>query len=498
MRRLNWFGFAAAFAATLALFAPHAGAQGKKDSVVISIPLEPPGLDPTVAPASAIAEVTHINIFEGLVKLNENGTFSPLLADSWSVAADGKTWTFKLKNGVKFQDGTAFDSADVKYSFTLYGSAESKNKRKNVFVNIDAIETPDPLTVVIKLKNVDAIFLQNMSEATAVITAPESAATNATQPVGTGPYKLENWVKGDSVTLTASPTFRTVGSFPIKTVKIRFIADPAATIAALLAGDIDAAPYGLPGDDVARFEKDKRFKVVLGSTEGETMVIINNKRKPFDDVRVRRALSYAIDKQAALDAAFSGHGTLIGSHFPPHHPAYVDLTKQYAYDPNKAKALLKEAGVTTPLEVTLRLPPPAYARRSGEVVQAMLAQVGINAKIENLEWAQWLDSVFKSKNFDLSIVSHVEPNDIVSYTNPDYYWQYDSAEFRDIMAKANSTVNEADRNKLLQQAQRKLADDAVNVFMYSMPRIGYVKAGLAGYWKNAPIVVNDFASWKWN
>lgn len=492
----GWKLFAAALGvAAASLAGGEVVAQGKT-SLVMAMTLEPPGLDPTIAPAAAIGEVVHYNIFEGLTKIAENAEVQPLLADSWAVSPDMQTFTFKLKSGVKFNDGTAFDSADVKFSFEKYAGEKSTNKRKAVFTNIASIETPDAQTVKITLKKSDPTFLFSLGENTAVITAPESSDGNATKPVGTGPYRLENWVKGDSVTLVAAETYRNPSAVKIKSVKIRFISDQGALVAAMRAGDIDAVPIGITGENVREFEKDKRFKVTAGSTEGETMVIINNKRKPFDDVRVRRALTMAIDRDAVIEAAAAGYGKRIGSHFPPHDPAYVDLTKQYPYDPAKAKALLKEAGVNN-LEVTLRLPPPPYARPIGEVVQAMLSQVGINAKIENVEWAQWLDATFKNKNFDLTVISHVEPNDFVKYADPDYYFQYDNQKAKDLIAKINSTLDKAERTKALQDLQRLLADDAVNVYLYNLPRLGVYKPGLNGFWVSAPIFVNDLTAVSW-
>lgn len=492
----GWKILGAALGISVALAASGALAQAKKDSIVIGMALEPPGLDPTIAPAAAIGEITHLNIFEGLTRIQENGEVAPLLAESWTVSPDMTVFTFKLKSGVKFNDGTAFDSADVKYSFEKYGSEKSTNKRKGVFANMASIETPDAATVKITLKKSDPVLLFSLGENTAVITAPESSESNATKPVGTGPYKLENWVKGDSVTLVANDTYRDKGAIKIKTAKFRFVSDPAAMVAAMLSGDIDAIPIGITGENVAQFEKDARFKVTVGSTEGETMLIINNKRKPLDNLKVRRAISHALDRKAIIDGVNSGYGKPIGSHFPPHDPAYVDLTGMYPYDPAKAKALLKEAGVGN-LELSLKLPPPAYARRGGEIIAAMLADVGITAKIENVEWAQWLDTAFKNKNFDLTIVSHVEPNDYVKYADPSYYYQYDSKEAQDLIAKANSTLDKAERTKALQDLQRRIAEDAVNGFLFNLPRIGVYKAGLTGFWTNAPIFVNDLSAVSW-
>ncbi len=136
---------------------------------------------------------------------------------------------------------------------------------------------------------------------------------------------------------------------------------------------------------------------IIGTTEGKTILALNNARKPFDDIRVRRALAYAIDRKALIDGAQSGYGKPIGSHYVPTDPGYVDLTGVYPYDPAKAKALLAEAGVKPGTEITIMLPPPTYARRGGEVIAAMLEQVGIKAKLVPIEWAQWLDQVFKQQ-----------------------------------------------------------------------------------------------------
>ena len=399
--------------------------------------------------------------------------------------------------GVKFQDGEPFSSADVKFSFERNAAEGSTNKRKATFANFDKIETPDANTVVITLKKTNPDLLFNLGENTAVIVDPKSAAGNATHPIGTGPFKFDNWVKGSSVTLVKWDGYRNAAAIKLTKVTFRIINDPAAQVAALLAGDVDAIPRFGASESLGQFQKDPRFTVTVGTTEGKTIIAINNKRKPLDDVRVRRAIAYAIDRKAIIDGAMNGFGTPIGSHFPPHEQGYVDLTGMYPYNPEKAKELLKEAGVQTPLELTLKLPPPAYARRGGEIVAAELAKVGIDAKIENVEWAQWLDGVYKNKNYDLTMIAHVEPVDLMIYADPNYYFQYDSPKFRAIMDKAGSTTDQAERLKYLGDAQRQLAEDAVNAFLFVLPQITVAKAGLVGLWKSSPIFVNDMSTVHW-
>ena len=206
--------------------------------------LEPaPGLDPTAAPAAAIGEVVHLSVLEGLTKINMDGKISPLLAESWSTDPDGKVYTFKLRKGVKFHDGEAFDASDVKFSFERAKAPGSTNKaKKAVFDNISRIDTPDPQTVIVVLNNADGNFLFRMGENTAVILDPKSAPTTATRPIGTGPFKFDAWAKGSSITLVKNDQFRDAAKVAMKKVTFRFINDPAAQVAALLAGDIDGMP----------------------------------------------------------------------------------------------------------------------------------------------------------------------------------------------------------------------------------------------------------------
>ena len=486
--------------ATLALaglgLPADAPAQARKDTVVLGMVLEPPGLDPTTAPAAAIGEIVHYNILEGLTKINVDGTVTPLLADSWSVTPDGKTYSFKLKKGIKFQDGEPFDAAAVKFSFERAKAEGSTNKaKKAVFDNISSIATPDPHTVILVLNNADATMPFRLGENSAVILSPKSAATTATKPVGTGPYTFDSWQKGNAITLVKWPGYRNPGAIKINKVTFRFINDPAAQVAALLAGDVDGFPRF--NANPKQFQADKRFTVEFGDTAGKGIMTINNKRKPLDDIRVRRALSYAVDRKAFIDGVLDGLGKPIGSHFAPTDAGYVDLTKVYPYDPEKARALLKEAGVPTPLNLTLTLPPPQYARKGGEVIAAQLAKVGVVVKIENVEWAQWLAGTFKG-NFDLTIINHVEPLDYMQYTNPDYYWGYDSKAFRDLAAKHAAAGSVRERSEYWAAMQKKLAEDAVNVFIFNPAQVAVGKRGLKGLWASSPIFANDVAAISWN
>ena len=471
-------------------------AQRSKDALVLGMTLEPPGLDPTAGAAAAIAEITLYNVFETLTKIGADGNVTPLLAESWEVTPDLKSYAFKLRRGVKFQNGEPFNAQSVKFSFDRAGGDKSTNKDKRTFANFST-QAVDDHTVVVINKEIDPDLLFVLGQATAAIVEPKSAETNATQPVGTGPYKLENWSKGSSVTLVKWSGYRNPGAAKIAKVTFRFITDPAAQAASLLAGDVDvymrAAPRIVP-----QFKNDPRFQVILPGSRAKTILAINSKHKPLDDVRVRRAILAAIDRKAVIEGAADGLGTPIGSHYVPGAAGYVDTLGINPFDIEKAKKLLVEAGVKTPLELTMTLPPPPYARQGGEVITAQLAKIGIVVKTQNVEWAQWLSGTYGGgHNYDLTIVSHVEPFDIGNYAKPEYYWGYDSKAFNALYDKIKTTADAKERNKLLGDAQKMLATDAANGFLYQPVFPTIAKKGVKGLWKELPIFANDLSALSW-
>jgi peptide/nickel transport system substrate-binding protein len=463
-----------------------------RDDVTLGLVLEPPHLDPTAGAAAAIDEVVYANLFEGLTRIEADGSVQPQLATSWDISLDGLTYTFHLKDDVTFHDGSHFDSTDVKFSFERAMAPDSVNAQKGLFEPIQAIEAPDPQTVVFRLKRPTGLFPWNLAWGDAVIVAPETAAGNKTHPVGTGPFQFEEWRPGDRLVLVR----RDGADVPLARITFRFIADPAAATAALMAEDVDGFPNFPAPEALPQFEADPRFAVVIGTTEGETLLAINNGRKPFDDLRVRQAIGHAIDRHALIDGAMMGYGTPIGSHFSPSHPAYVDLTGKSAHDPALARNLLAEAGVQD-LKVTIKLPPPTYARRGGEIIQAQLAEVGIQAELVPVEWAQWLEQVFANKDYDLTVVSHTEPLDIGIYARDDYYFNYHSPKFQALMARIEATSDDDARDALYRQAQEMLADDAVNAFLFELPKQGVWNAKLEGMWQNAPIQATDMTGVSW-
>ncbi|TIT74336.1 MAG: ABC transporter substrate-binding protein, partial [Mesorhizobium sp.] len=364
-----------------------------------------------------------------------------------------------------------------------------------LFAQIDKVDVVDPATVKVTLKNPQGSFLYNMGWGDAVMVSPKSADTNKEKPIGTGPFKFQSWAKGSSISLVKSDNYWGAPVFLDK-VEFRIVPDAAAAVPALLSGDIQAFPFFDP-DSVSQVKDDPRFHVVIGSTEGETILAINNKKPPFDKLQVRQAISFALDRKAIIDGASAGLGVPIGSHMSPANKDYVDLTGLYPHNVDKAKELLKEAGLEKGFKATLKLPPPSYARLGGEIIASELREIGVDLEIVPVEWAQWLDQVFTKKDYDLTIVSHTEPNDIDIYSRKDYYFNYDNPAFDAIIAKLNLASDEAKRKELLGEAQKILADDAVVGFLYELPKVGVWDAKLQGLWENAPIQANDLTKVKW-
>ena len=474
-----------------------AGAAFAKSDITVALQLEPPHLDPTSAAAGAIDSVLYSNVFEGLTRFMADGSVVASLAESWDISEDGLTYTFKLRSGVTFHDGSAMDAEDVKFSLDRARAEDSTNAQKALYTGITDVTVVDPMTVKLTLAEPNGSMLFNLAWGDAVIVAPESIENIKQMPIGTGAFKFVNWVQGDKIELARNDAYW--GDAPaLETATFKFISDPTAAFAAVMAQDVDVfagfpAPENLP-----QFEADPRFQVIVGSSEGETILSTNNKMPPFDNVKVRQALAHAIDRQAIIDGAMFGYGTPIGTHFAPHNPDYVDLSAGSAFDPAKSKALLAEAGLPDGFETTLHLPPPSYARRGGEIIAAQLAEVGIKAEIINVEWAQWLETVFRGKDFGLTIVSHTEPFDIGIYARPDYYFQYDNPEFQALMTKLNATADPDMRSDLIATAQTTISQDYVNGYLFQLAFPTVANAKVQGLWENAPTQATDLTGVSWN
>ncbi|TPW32479.1 ABC transporter substrate-binding protein [Martelella alba] len=472
-------------------------AEARTD-LVLGMSIEPSGLDPTIASPVAIGQVVWQNLFEGLVKVDEEGKIEPELASSWDISDDGLTYTFHLRDGVTFQDGSAFNADTAKFTIDRIIAPDSVNGQKALYKAIESTDAPDESTLVLHLSAPSADLLYWLGFPAAVMVSPDSVDTNTTKPVGTGPFEFSDWKKGNEVTFVKNPNYW--GEAPkLDKVTFRFIADPQAQAAALTSGGVDAIPeFGAP-ELVDQFKKNSDFTVEIGATGMEVVAGMNNAEKPFSDVKVRQALMMAIDRQAIIDATNSGYGTPIGSHFSPSDAGYEDLTGVLPYDPAKAKALLAEAGYPNGFTFTMKVPNRAYAERAAEIMQAYFAQIGVTMNIESSEFpAKWIQDVFKDTNYDMTIIGHAEPLDIGIYSRHPYYFNYNNPEFDATMASVAAATTEDERIAAYQKAEEILANDVPALFLYAWPKIGVWKAGLNGLWVNEPVPSNDVTGVYWS
>ena len=487
----------AAAVSALALSAVLAAPAFAAGAARIGLQQEPTVLDPTVDATASIDGMLAQNVYESLTTVNEAGEVLPNLAQSWEISEDGLTYTFHLVEGATFHDGSAFDAEDVKFTFDRAMAEESVNPSKGIFAPIEAVEVVDPATVKLTLNRQDAFLLFNLASGDASIVAPETAEDNKTAPVGTGPFKFASWTRGDRLVLEKNPDWREADTVALDRVEFRFIADPAAGAAALLADELDAFPgYGAP-EMLPQFEADPRFEVNVGSTEGEVILAMNNAKPPFDDIRVRQAVSHALNRAEIIDGAMYGRATPIGSFYPPHGPAYLDLTGTYEHDADKARALFEEAGVAGQ-EMTLRVPPFAYATRSAEIIQAELTAAGVDAKVETVEWGFWIGEVYKNKNYDMTIIAHTSPNDLGNFARgEDYFYGFQDDSYDALWAKIETEADPEARAELQRQAQRFLAENAVHGFLFQLPKLSIVKADLEGFWASSPVLFQPLAGVHW-
>src|SRR5437867_8028589 len=375
-------------------------AAASPTALVVQAAAEPPGLDLTATPASATAGVVFYNIQECLVKIDRHGKIVPWLAERWHTS-DNRNYTFFLKRGVRFHNGREMKAADVKFVIDRAMNPETKHPYPQYYAAIGDIVVKDDYTITFALKSTTANFLLNMTRQGSVIYPREAVDTMKSEPIGTGPYKLAEWVRGDRIVLVKNPDYHVKGLPKLDRVTYRFIPDPNAALAALKAGDIDAAMFGLGPEHVPELHEDPRFRVIIGETTNDVILSMNNSRKPYSDVRVRRAITHGINKPEIVKGAMFGLGRVIGTNVDPLNPYFVDMSNAMPYDPGRAKKLLAEAGYPNGFDAVLKVAPQYYYTvRSGEVITDHLKKIGVNVKIEQIEWGQWLARVWKEADYD--------------------------------------------------------------------------------------------------
>lgn len=492
---------AAVLAALLMLAACSAGSTGgapaDKDKLVVALTGEPVNLDFTTTAGAAIPQAMMANVYEGLVTLDQTGAISPLLATKWETGNSNKSYTFTLVEGATFSNGAAFDAEDVKFSIERVKSAAWLNGLKSKMDDVKDVVVNSPTSVTVNLARPSQAWLYSMTTLVGAMFDPSGVDDLANNPVGTGPYKLASWARGESINLVARPDYW--GAAPgIKNVSLRYFADAIATTNALSSGDVDVI-YNMQAPELlSSFESNSAYQVIEGTSNGEVILSMNNKTKPFNDKRVRQAVLYAIDRKAVRDTAWNGLGTLVGGPVPPTDPYYEDLNDRYPFDPAKARALLQEAGVQD-LKITFTVPTRPYATAVSEIVQSQLRDVGIDAKIQSAEFpAVWLDTVFTRHDYQMSVILAVEARDLLTmFDNPDYYIGYDNSKIKDEAAAADAS-DEATYVEGMKNVVRTIVEDAPVDTLFIFPNISVAKAGISGLGANSVTEALNLAPIAWS
>lgn len=449
------------------------------EEIVIGSTNEPTSLDRNVGGSSGISETTTRNVYEGLTSIDNDGNVINTLAKDIAVSEDGLTYTFTLQEGVKFHDGTALTSKDVKWAISEAISPESKSARKSDLSVITNIETPDDATVVLTLDHKSASLTFFLASVT-IVKDGDKANTSEN---GTGPYKLVEWKQGDHLTLVRNDDYwgekaKNPG------VTFQFFADETAMNNAMLTGALDIILQESNPDQLAQFEGDAKYTVTEGNSIQKWVWTFNNKVEPFTDTKVRQALYTAINRDAIVKAVWGDYGTVIGS-MPAAGESFYDesLASVHAYDPEKAKSLLAEAG-STDLAFTIKYVSGSSEELIVQQIKSDLAAVGVTLNLTPIDEAGWYEQVYTNKDYETTLMSHNNPRDILWYANPEFYWQYDNAEVQALKVKSDEADSVEQQTDYIHQLSTIIADEAPSAWLFLSPQIRVSLAEISGFPKD--------------
>ncbi len=450
-------------------------------------------LDFTTTGGAAIPAALVSNVYETLVKIDpKTGEILPHLATSWELSEDGKTYTFDLKKGVNFSNGDEFTAETAEFSLK-YVKESWTNGRKSQMDAVDSVKAIGDHTLQVKLSKPSQSWLWNLSTATGAMMTPAGIESLTSAPIGTGPYSVGGFSPGEFISLSKRADY---WGEPAKSdVTIRYYTDAMSSINALQSGDVDVV-WAMQAPELLG-NLPEEYKVTVGTTNGEVLLSLNNNQEPFDDPRVRQAVAYAIDRDAANDIVFDGLATDTGgAPVSPTDPWFKDKD-YFPHDPDKAAQLLADAGARG-AELTITAPTLPYAQSLSEFLYSELTRVGFKVKLESAEFpAVWLGKVMGAKDYQASLIAHVEPRDLPAlFGNPEYYLGYDNQRVRDLLAEADAATSEAETTKLMQQAVDQIMADAGAYTLANMPNIVLARPGVEGVRPNQVSDAIDFTDLK--
>ena len=456
---------------------------------------EPPVLDPLSSRRTADGAAILFNIYEGLVKPDTEGRIQPCLAETVTVEEAARVYRFKLREEVRFHNGLPLTSHDVKVSLDTAIAAGLPGLDA-----IASVETDGDFGVQVNLKQPDTEFLPYLT-----VGIVNAAAMNTGRwAIGTGPYYIESYTVQQSLVLRKFDDYWREGVPRLETITVMFLADSASLLLGLQTGSIDGA--GITGP-LAYQLNPSDFDIVPGYSSMVQLLALNNAVPPLNDIRVRQAINYCIDTQGIIDAAFYGWGEPSGSPIIPGLSAYYDqsLADPYPVDTTLAIRLLAEAGYSAggrrlSLEITV---PSDYTMHvdTAQVIVGQLAKIGIDASIQIVDWDTWLNSVYRGRNYQATIISLdsavVSPRSFLlryQSNNSENFINFASADFDRVFQAILAETDEARRVVLYKQAQRILSDEAASVYIQDILLFRALRAGAYGGVLNYPMSADDFAS----
>lgn len=481
----------------IALCACGGGKAGKNSSqITIGIPQDLDCLDPHDAVAAGTKEVM-FNLFEGLVKPDKDGNLVPAVAESYVVSEDGQKITFTLRDGVKFHDGSTVTAEDVKYSLDKCADASSGAPLVAAFSNIASVDIVDAKTVDVVLAAADTGFISYLTTA---ITPAANAAKEDTDPIGTGPYKYVSWAPQETFVVEKFDDYWGTPA-NIQNVTFKICANSDMLVSELESGAVDLMPR-ITSAQAAELSKNSNFEVLEGTMNLVQALYLNNAVAPFDDVRVRQALCYAVDPQEIMDYVSDGKGTEIGSSMFPAFGKYFieELNDTYNTNLDKAKELLKEAGYENGFTFTIKVP-SNYQQHvdTAQVIEQELKKIGVTAKIELIEWDTWLSDVYSGRKFDATVIgvdaSSLTADALLSRFQSEAsnnFMNFNDADYDAAYANALASTDDAEKTGYYKECETILNKQAANVYIQDMPEFVAINKKYTGY-TFYPLYVQDIA-----
>ena len=452
-------------------------------------------LDPHKAVAAGTKEVM-FNVFEGLVKPTSEGDLIPAVAEKYTVSEDRLTYTFTIREGIKFHNGDAVTAEDVVYSINRCAAAtETGVVQVEAFSIIQSIEAVDERTVTITISEPSNEFMSYLT----IAILPADYTEQDTAPVGTGPFKFVSRTAQDSIVMEKNEEY---WGTPAKLNKVTFkiIENADSILMSLQSGAVDLFAH-LTSTQTSQLGDE--FYVAEGTMNLVQAMYLNNAEKPFDDVRVRQALCYAIDKEAIIDLAFDGYGSPIGSSMYPAFGKYFDdsLADYYTRDIGKAKSLLAEAGYPDGFSMTITVPSNYQPHiDTAQVIVEQLKEINVTAEIQLVEWGTWLSDVYSGRQFQATVVgvdaSTMTARALLERFTSDYsnnFINYNNAEYDALFQKVLSTYDDAAQTALYKEMEENLTVNAANVYIQDLADLVAIRNGLEGL-KFYPIYVLDLST----